>query len=618
MRITVVGIAPAASAAVVEHDALAGLHRDPVGGVTHAVRVVAAVAQDHLVGGAVAPAADTGHRVLHADHVRVDLRVDEHFLLVVAAADSAPLPGSAGVGAVVAAPLDVRVERLVDLGGRLPEVSEAGVEGAPCVHSHGGVAPARVDLGGVIGEGHSGARVDTADDGGDAGLVGLRDGAFRQHVLHRDRDHFAHVGARVVRSRAHGLARIRIEDATLRDHELDLFEEAFVLRDLGIHHRRDLPDRVPAGVAVGGPRLELGPGVGTGEVDGQRVAVDRHRDVQVYVGVSERIMVDVGVTFVHTVGPLHDLFAEAAGRVVDHRIDAGLHGLRVEALDDVAEAADAELRRTDLGVQVTDVAGDAVVGCERVEDVATFDTAVDDLHDRPPHTFAPNVGRGDVVAAGHAATGVAVVALDARDQHHAASAVGCVGEHGREHVVVGEVTAAVVRVVGDEHVAFAELVDAEELECEPDRQGRGEHELRDADRERGEPAGRVEDRRVALVRLVENRCGGGTRHVLRHLEADGLHAAADDFRGHGIHCMRRREPAATSGQANKIDVGHGAPKGREPDVSVRSVTRLPIRAQAVASNNKPAMRSRCQLVVPSKSSSAVARRRKRCRSCSQV
>ena len=94
-------------------------------------------------------------------------------------------------------------------------------------------------------------------------------------------------------------------------------------------------------------------------------------------------------------------------------------GLGVVALDDLAEAAHAELRGTDLRVQVADVARDAVVGLQRVEHVAALDAAVDDLHDRPAHAFAPDVGGGDVVAAGNAAAGVAVVALDARDQHHA-------------------------------------------------------------------------------------------------------------------------------------------------------------------------------------------------------
>ncbi len=74
--------------------------------------------------------------------------------------------------------------------------------------------------------------------------------------------------------------------------------------------------------------------------------------------------------------------------------------------------------------------------------------------------------------------------------------VADVREHGREHVVVGEVTTTVVRVVRDEDVALAELVDTEELEREPDRQRRREHELRDADRQRCEASAR--SRIVAL------------------------------------------------------------------------------------------------------------------------
>jgi len=46
-----------------------------------------------------------------------------------------------------------------------------------------------------------------------------------------------------------------------------------------------------------------------------------------------------------------------------------------------------------------------------------------------------------------------------------------VGEDRREDVVVGEVPAAVIRIVGDEHVALAELLDAEELERDPPRFG---------------------------------------------------------------------------------------------------------------------------------------------------
>ena len=43
----------------------------------------------------------------------------------------------------------------------------------------------------------------------------------------------------------------------------------------------------------------------------------------------------------------------------------------------LAEPVHAELRGTDLRVQVADVARDAVVGLQRVEHVAAFDAAVE-------------------------------------------------------------------------------------------------------------------------------------------------------------------------------------------------------------------------------------------------
>jgi hypothetical protein len=110
---------------------------------------------------------------------------------------------------------------------------------------------------------------------------------------------------------------------------------------------------------------------------------------------------------------------------------------------------------------------------------------------RPAHALAPHVVGRDVVAAGHGAARVAVVALDGGDEHHPAGGrtgrgVDHVGEHGREHVVVGEVAAAVVGVVGHEHVALPELLDPEEVEGEAHRQRGREHELRDPHRQCGE------------------------------------------------------------------------------------------------------------------------------------
>ena len=185
--------------------------------------------------------------------------------------------------------------------------------------------------------------------------------------------------------------------------------------------------------------------------------------MQVDVGVSERIVVDVGIGLVDAVGPLRHLFAEAASGVVDHVVDRLLDGVDAVALDQHAETLTRELGRTDLGPQVTDVVGQPVVRRHRVQDVPPLDAPVHHLDDGPAHTLAPDVVGGDVVAARDVAAGVAVMALDAGDEHHAPFAGhGIVAEHRCEHVVVGEVAAAVVRVVGGEDVALAELVDAED------------------------------------------------------------------------------------------------------------------------------------------------------------
>ena len=160
----------------------------------------------------------------------------------------------------------------------------------------------------------------------------------------------------------------------------------------------------------------------------------------------------------------------------------------------------------------------------REHDVAAFVAAVDDLEERVARALRPDVLRERVVATRHRAAGVAVVTLDRRDQQQRTVAV----EDRREHVEVGKVTTAVIRIVGDDHVAGLQLV-AEEVDGETHRQRRRQHELRDPDRERGEAAVTVEDRGVALVALVEDRGGRGARHERRHLEAHRLHPGADDL-----------------------------------------------------------------------------------------
>ncbi len=167
-----------------------------------------------------------------------------------------------------------------------------------------------------------------------------------------------------------------------------------------------------------------------------------------------------------------------------------------------------------------------VVGAHGEDDVAPLVPAVDDLQERVAGALAVDVLGHGVVAAGHGATGVTVVALDGGHQEE----LPVVVEHRGEDIEVRQVAPAVVRVVGDDDVAGLQLV-AEEVDGEADREGAREHELRNPHRERGQAALAVEDGGVAFIGLVEDGCRRRARHVGRHLEADGLDRRSDDLGG---------------------------------------------------------------------------------------
>ena len=88
------------------------------------------------------------------------------------------------------------------------------------------------------------------------------------------------------------------------------------------------------------------------------------------------------------------------------------------------------------------------------------------------------------------------------------------------------------------------------------------HELRDAHRQRREPAARVEHGGVALVRLVQDRRRRGERDVGRHLEGDRLHVAADDLGGDRVP----RDPRRT-----REDAEMGVTASRAPFVENRAL-----------------------------------------------
>jgi hypothetical protein len=348
----------------------------------------------------------------------------------------------------------------------------------------------------------------------------------------------------MMRAGRDGATHGRVQAAAFGDDELDRVEEALVLRDVRRHQGRELRDDVAARVAEGRVGLDLGPVVGAGEVDRDVGSLDRDLAVDVDVLVALRVVVDVGVRLVDAVRPARDLRLEAPLRVLDDVVGRGADGLGAIAATDLLEAARADLGGADLRAEVAEKGRRAVVRREHVRDVLPLDAPLEHLDRGEAHALGPDVGRVDVVAARRAAAGIRVVTLDRSDQHHLA-----VVKDGRVDVVVGQVSATVVGIVAEEDVTLEEAVPPEELEREADRQGAREHELRDPHGQRGEAAARVEDGRVPLVRLVQDRGRRGQRDVGRHLEGDRLHRSPDDPRGDRVDAGRRTSAARGRGRS---------------------------------------------------------------------
>ena len=277
-------------------------------------------------------------------------------------------------------------------------------------------------------------------------------------------------------------------------------------------------DDVAASVAECRPRIDVRAGIRSFEIDDQAITLDGDRDVHVDVLVAGRIGIDVDVGLVGAVGPAGDLRGEALGRVADGPVDRGIDSVRTIFGDDFTEPARTELGGAHLGAEVSDEARQSVVGPHGQNDVTAFLAGVDYLQKRIAHALAPDVLGEDVVAAGHRTAGVTVVTLDGREEHQPAVGV----EHRGKDVYVRQVPATVKRIVRQDHISRIQIP-FEELAGEPDRQGRREHELRDPHRQRGQSAVRVEDGRIALVGLIQDRCRRRPGDVCRHLETDCLH-----------------------------------------------------------------------------------------------
>ena len=388
----------------------------------------------------------------------------------------------------------MREDRLVHLGGRHHEVAEAGVRTPPAVLPVRGTRRCRRGVDAVVDEHPAGLRVEPEHHRRHGGLVHLRHGAFRDGLREREGDGFGDLAARMVRPHRDGLALLRVHDGVLRIDDRDGLEQALVLRDLARDHRAELRHGHRSGVAASGPRLEEAAIVGARVVDQQLVLLHGDLAVHLDVLVPLDVVVEERIGLVFTVRPPRDLLAEPSLGEVDHVVDRGAHGLDAVLVAELAAPPGAELRGADLRAEVALVRRRAVVRLEQVEHVAALPPLLHQLRCGAPEPLGPDVHGVGRVAARHHPGGVGVVALDRGEQRELS-----LREHRREDRPVRQVAAAVVRVVARDHIAVEELVAPEEIEREPDRAHRAQHELGHADVERSEAPVLVEDRRVALV-----------------------------------------------------------------------------------------------------------------------
>ena len=458
-RVALERVAPTASPAEVIDELVAGRQQVPLNRRGHHDLAFRAGAHGADIRAAVEAPGDSRVDVALVDDILVDVGRCPHFLDEVAAAAAAEFPGPPRIGDQVAASEYVREEALVEFGFGLDQVPHRRHHRSPSVESIDGVDPAGAHLASVVEEGLPGSRVPVAVHLARAAeFVGLRGAPLGDDLAHGKGNRIPHLDPGVMRATAHRFADPRVEAAAFRDSQLYTVEETLVLGYRRIDQAGQLGNGIPPSVAERGPGADVGPVVGTGEVDDEPFARngDRHMDVDVQVAL--RVGVDEHVGFIGSVRPLADLLREATVGVVDRVIDGRHDGGRAVAFNQLTEPPNSELGCTDLRAEIPDEAGHPVVGPHGQDHVSPFDSTVDDLEERITGPFTPDVLRSGVVPTCRRAASVAVVTLDRRDQQQLA--VG--REDRREDVEVREMAAAMVGVVGDDDIAGPQLL-AEEL-----------------------------------------------------------------------------------------------------------------------------------------------------------
>ena len=158
---------------------------------------------------------------------------------------------------------------------------------------------------------------------------------------------------------------------------------------------------------------------------------------------------------VFAIGPSADLFAKPLFGVLDVVVDGRLDDLETPTCAITASSSfDAMLHGADHGGEITRESREAIVALDQLDDVASLLAAMHELQARDRQPFGENIRGLQGEAARVLAARIALVRLQRLNQDELARIV----EHRGVDVVIGQMAAAIIRIVSEEHIARAPVV----------------------------------------------------------------------------------------------------------------------------------------------------------------
>ncbi len=238
---------------------------------------------------------------------------------------------------------------------------------------------------------------------------------------------------------------------------------------------------------------------------------------------------------------------------IEHRLDRGLDHRPAHLGEQLLHAPLAKMGRADHGGEIAaEIMGIADIERDHVEDIVAQPPLLVKFYGRNAQTFLPDLGRIRIVGAMRGTSDVALVRA-----HHRPEQPPRAVEHRHKGGHVGQMAAAMIGIVHQDHVARRNV-----LEALLHRQ-RGPGQRADMDRDvvglRDQPRLHVADRQRKVAAGVENLRIGGAQHGLAHLGHDRAQPMLDDGTRDGVNCRNRVHFSPSSWQSSSLVLWPASP-----------------------------------------------------------